>query len=29
MQAYGFWGSFKTESDCVARLMEMYAGMTR
>ena len=28
MQAYGFWGSVKTESDCVARLMEMYAGMT-
>ena len=27
MQAYGFWGSVKTESDCVARLMEMYAGM--
>ena len=29
MQAYGFWGSVKTESDCVARLMEMYAGMTK
>ena len=29
MQAYDFWGSVKTESDCVARLMEMYAGMTR
>ena len=29
MQAYGFWGSVKTESDCVARLMEMYAGMAR
>ena len=29
MQAYGFWGTVKTESDCVARLMEMYAGMTR
>ena len=28
MQAYGFWGSVKTESDCVARLMEMYAEMT-
>ena len=28
MQAYGFWGSVKTESDCVARLMEMYASMT-
>ena len=29
MQAYGFWGSVKTESDCVARLMEMYAGMAK
>ncbi len=29
MQAYGFWGSVKTESDCVARLMEMYAGMVK
>ena len=29
MQAYGFWGSVKTESDCVARLMEMYAVMTK
>lgn len=29
MQAYGFWGSVKSESDCVARLMEMYAGMTK
>ena len=29
MQAYGFWGTVKTESDCVARLMEMYAEMTR
>ena len=29
MQAYGFWGSVKTESDCVARLMEMYAGITK
>lgn len=29
MQAYGFWGSVKTESDCVARLMEMYAEMTK
>ena len=29
MPAYGFWGSVKTESDCVARLMEMYAGMAR
>ena len=29
MQAYGFWGSVKTESDCVARLMEMYARLTQ
>lgn len=29
MQAYGFWGSVKTESDCVTRLMEMYARMTK
>lgn len=29
MQAYGFWGSVKTESDCVARLMEMYASMAK
>lgn len=29
MEAYGFWGSVKTESDCVARLMEMYAEMTK
>ncbi len=29
MQAYGFWGNVKTESDCVARLMEMYAKMTK
>lgn len=29
MQAYGFWGSVKTENDCVARLMEMYAEMTK
>ena len=28
MEAYGFWGSVKTESDCVARLMEMYSEMT-
>ena len=28
MQAYGFWGSVKTESDCVARLMEMYANFS-
>jgi len=27
MTAYGFWGSVKSESDCVARLMEMYARM--
>lgn len=29
MQAYGFWGSVKSESDCVARLMEMYAELTK
>lgn len=29
MQVYGFWDSVKTESDCVARLMEMYAEMTK
>ena len=29
MQAYGFWGSVKTESDCVARLMELYAEMVK
>lgn len=29
MQAYGFWGMVKTESDCVARLMEMYAQLTK
>lgn len=29
MQAYGFWGSVKSESDCVARLMEMYANMIK
>ncbi len=29
MQAYGFWGTVKTESECVAKLMEMYAKMTK
>lgn len=29
MQAYGFWSSVKTERDCVVRLMEMYAWMTK
>ena len=29
MQTNGFGGSVKTKSDCVARLMEMYAGMTK
>lgn len=29
MQVYGFWDTFKTESDCVARLMEMYVGMMK
>lgn len=29
MQAYGFWGSVKSESDCVARLMEMYATLAK
>ncbi len=28
MQAYGFWGSVKTESDCVAELMKMYQEIT-
>ena len=29
MQAYGFWGTVKTESDCVAKLMEMYVQLTK
>lgn len=29
MQAYGFWGSVKSESNCVARLMEMYATLAK
>ena len=29
MQAYGFWGIVKTESECVAKLMEMYAELTK
>ncbi|MBQ9709631.1 MAG: class I SAM-dependent DNA methyltransferase, partial [Clostridia bacterium] len=27
MQAYGFWGKIKTESECVAELMKMYQKM--
>jgi hypothetical protein len=29
MQAYGFWGKIKTESECVAELMKMYQELTR
>ena len=29
MQAYGFWGKIKTESECVAELMKMYQKLTR
>lgn len=28
-ETYGFWDMVKTESDCVARLMEMYAALVR
>ena len=28
MQAYGFWGKVKTESECVAELMKMYQELT-
>ncbi len=28
MQAYGFWGKVKTESECVAELMKMYKELT-
>ena len=28
MQAYGFWGKIKTESECVAELMKMYQKLT-
>lgn len=29
MQAYGFWGKVKTESECVSELMKMYQRMTK
>ena len=29
MEAYGFWGVLNTESECVARLMEMYRQLTQ
>lgn len=29
MQAYGFWGKIKTESECVAELMKMYQILTK
>lgn len=29
MQAYGFWGKVKTESECVAELMTMYQKLTK
>lgn len=29
MQAYGFWGKVKTESECVSELMKIYQRMTR
>lgn len=28
MQAYGFWGKFNTETECVAELMKMYQSLT-
>ncbi len=28
MQAYGFWGKIKTESECIAELMKMYQKLT-
>ncbi len=28
MQAYGFWGKFNTETECVAELMKMYQELT-
>ena len=28
MQAYGFWGKFNTETECVAELMKMYQKLT-
>lgn len=27
MEAYGFWGSVKTESECVAELLKMYKAL--
>lgn len=29
MEAYGFWGKVKTESECVSELMKMYQKITR
>lgn len=29
MEAYGFWGKIKTESECVAELMKMYQKLTK
>ncbi|MBE7082529.1 MAG: class I SAM-dependent DNA methyltransferase [Clostridiales bacterium] len=29
MEAYGFWGKVKTESECVAELMKMYQKLTK
>lgn len=29
MQAYGFWGKFNSESECVAELMKMYQELTK
>ena len=29
MEAYGFWGKIKTESECVAELMKLYQKLTR
>ena len=29
MQAYGFWGKIKTETECVAELMKMYQKLTK
>lgn len=29
MEAYGFWGKIKTESECVAELMKMYQNLTK
>ena len=27
MEAYGFWGKFNTENECVAELMKMCQGL--